>query len=155
MLHKCLKGKPDGYKVWLSKQHTGFCGTRLQTARYAWDESVGNCGPSCGEPREDAAHILVCPKEDRNQLMKESTEELEKWLIRNDNTNAEIAYWVPKYILCHGTRRFQDLGVMSGDMHHLAVSQDKIGWRNFMEGRISRYFYSIQHSISHYQHHLI
>ncbi len=34
---------------------------------------------------------------------------------------------------------------MSGDMHHLAVNQDKIGWQNFMEGRISRYFYSIQH----------
>ena len=61
MLHKCLKGKPDGYKVWLSKQHTGFCGPRLQTARYAGDESVGNCCPSCGAPREDAAHILVCP----------------------------------------------------------------------------------------------
>jgi len=34
---------------------------------------------------------------------------------------------------------------MSPEMRSLAISQDKIGWRNFMEGRISRRFYSIQH----------
>ena len=145
MLHEALKGKPDGYKVWLSKQHTGFCGTRLQTARYAGDESINNSCPCCRDSREDAAHILLCPDEDRTKLLQESTEALEKWMLTRGNTYAEIAYWVPKYILCRGTRRFQDLGVMSPEMRSLAISQDKIGWRNFMEGRISRRFYSIQH----------
>ena len=50
MPHKSLKGKPGNYKVWLSKQHTGFCGTRLQAACYAGNESVGNSCPSCGKP---------------------------------------------------------------------------------------------------------
>ena len=34
MLDSTLAKKPDGYKTWLSKQHTGFCGTRLQVSYY-------------------------------------------------------------------------------------------------------------------------
>jgi hypothetical protein len=39
---------------------------------------------------------------------------------------------------------FSQLGYMSNKMHALAESQDKIGWRNFMEGYISSHFYHIQ-----------
>ena len=28
-LYKTLDKKPDGYKIWLSKQHTGFCGLQV------------------------------------------------------------------------------------------------------------------------------
>lgn len=34
MLDAALEKKPDGHKIWLSKQHTGFCGTRLQVSYY-------------------------------------------------------------------------------------------------------------------------
>ena len=34
MLDAVLEKKPDGHKIWLSKQHTGFCGTRLQVSYY-------------------------------------------------------------------------------------------------------------------------
>ena len=34
MVDAALEKKPDGYKMWLSKQHTGFCGTRLQVLSY-------------------------------------------------------------------------------------------------------------------------
>ena len=35
---------------------------------------------------------------------------------------------------------------MSDGMRQIAVSQDIIGWRNFMEGRVSKYlFYKAQH----------
>ena len=33
-LTKTMDNKPDMYKVWLSKQHTGHCGTRVQVAHY-------------------------------------------------------------------------------------------------------------------------
>ena len=38
----------------------------------------------------------------------------------------------------------EDLGKMSAKMKMLAISQDKIGWINFIEGRISELFYDIQ-----------
>jgi hypothetical protein len=40
--------------------------------------------------------------------------------------------------------QFTQLGYMSKKMRALADSQDKIGWRNFMEGYISSHFYNIQ-----------
>jgi hypothetical protein len=143
-LDGALKSKPEGYTTWLSKQHTGFCGTRLQTARYAGDEDENNCCPCCGKPKEDAAHLLVCPDEDRTQLLKDTTEQFEQWMLRGGTTCFEIAYWVPKYILYRGTKEFAQLGMMSPAMLRLARSQDKIGYRNFMEGRISKHFYDMQ-----------
>ena len=33
-LHWALGNTPEGYKTWLAKQHTGFCGTRVQVGCY-------------------------------------------------------------------------------------------------------------------------
>ena len=126
------------YKVWLAKQHSGFCGTRTQVAYYNKEYIknkttkttifTGDVGcPNCGE-KETAAHLCVCPCEDRTRLLTEMTDDLEKWMAKGDKTNPEIAYWVPKYILFRGTKRFEDMGYMSPMMRELARSQDKIGW---------------------------
>ena len=44
-----------------------------------------------------------------------------------------------------GDKAFASLGMMSPRMRGLAISQDKIGWRNFIEECISTHFYFIQH----------
>ncbi len=44
-----------------------------------------------------------------------------------------------------GDKPFASLGTMLPRMRALALSQDKIGWRNFTEGCISTHFYFIQH----------
>jgi hypothetical protein len=44
-----------------------------------------------------------------------------------------------------GNKPFASLGGMSLRMKALVISQDKIGWQNFMEGCISTHFYFIQH----------
>jgi hypothetical protein len=44
-----------------------------------------------------------------------------------------------------GDKPFASLGTMSPKMRALAISQDKIGWRNFMKGCISIHFFFIQH----------
>ena len=43
-----------------------------------------------------------------------------------------------------GTKIMADLGGMSPQMSQLAKSQDIIGWKNFMEGRVSRHFSGMQ-----------
>jgi hypothetical protein len=30
-----MQSKKDMYKIWRSKQHTGFCGTRVQVGKYS------------------------------------------------------------------------------------------------------------------------
>ena len=138
-----MEKKPEGYKSWLSKQHTGVCGTRVQVGYYSGiDETEVGC-PNCGE-RENSKHLYQCPDEDRTAYLKEKTDELEAWLHKDGKTDCEIAYWIPKFIRCRGVNNMEDLGKMSEGMKMLAVSQDIIGWHNFMEGRISRHFYNIQ-----------
>ena len=99
--------------------------------------------PNCGR-KETAAHLCLCPSEDRTRVFIESTEELQDWLLQDDKTGRELTYWLPKYILMRGTKNMVEMGQMSPQMTCLARSQDVIGWKNFMEGRISRQFYEMQ-----------
>jgi hypothetical protein len=63
-LDLAMTSKSNMYKMWRSKQHTGFCGTRVQVGRYSGHECPDEKCPTCG-CRETAEHILTCPNEDR------------------------------------------------------------------------------------------
>jgi hypothetical protein len=143
-LDLAMTSKSGMYKIWRSKQHTGFCGTRVQVGKCSgleWpDEKCLNCG--C---RTTTEHILICPNKDRSRLLAETTEDLSKWLNQEHLTDLELVYWIPKYILMRGNKPFASLGAMFPRMKELANSQEKTGWRNFMEGCISIHFNFIQH----------
>jgi hypothetical protein len=74
------------------------------------------------------------------------TDKLVQWLEKEDKTDPELAYWIPKYILMRGEKPFEELGAMSPKMMALARSQDIIGWQHFTEGYISTHLYNIQNS---------
>jgi hypothetical protein len=56
---------------------------------------------------------------------------------------AEVLY---KYILAWGKLKFRNIDGLPGDLWQLAEEQDLIGWDNFMEGKISNQFESLQHA---------
>jgi len=137
------KNKPDTYKIWRSKQNSGFCGTRVQVGRYSGESQPDEKCPNCGQ-REIAEHLMLCPDSDRTRLLKEQVGNLHDWLVKDNNTDEELAYWIPKYLLTRGTKPFAEMGDMSVSMRELATSQDKIGWRRFTEGCISKKFHTRQ-----------
>jgi hypothetical protein len=96
-----LKNKPDMYKVWRSKQNSGFCGTRVQVGLYLGTTLPDERCPNCSR-RKMADHLLLCSNEDRTQIFIENTDKLERWLERDRITDPEITYWIPKYILMRG-----------------------------------------------------
>jgi len=119
-----MSSKSDMYKIWRSKQHTGFCGTRVQVGKKSGlecpDEKCSNCGR-----RETAEHILICPHKDRTRSLADTTNDLSKWLNHQEHlTDLELAYWIPKYILMQGDKPFDSLGTMSPRMRALTISQD-------------------------------
>ncbi len=63
-LDLAMMSKSDMYKIWRSKQHMGFCGTRVQVGKYLGLECPDEKCPNCGR-REMAEHILICPNKDR------------------------------------------------------------------------------------------
>jgi hypothetical protein len=142
-LDHALKSKPDNYKVWQSKQMSGFCGTRVQVGLYSGEMYPDKRRPNCGA-RETNFHLMQCPDEDRTRLLIKNVAELEKWMETDGRADLKLIYWIPKYILMQKDKQFTQLGYMSKKMRAPADSQDKIGWRNFMEGYISSHFYNIQ-----------
>jgi hypothetical protein len=104
-----LKSKPDNYKVWQSKQTSGFCSTRVQVGLYSGEMYPDKRFPNCGA-REIDAHILQCLDKDRTCLLIENIAELEKWMGTDGQTDPELIYWIPKYILMQNNKQFTQLG---------------------------------------------
>jgi hypothetical protein len=138
-----LKNKTDMYKIWRSKQNSGFCGTRVQVGHFSGDSCPDKRCPNCGR-RETAMHLMLCPDKDCTKLLTETVDEQTKWMAQDDRTDPEILYWIPKFILMRGDKRFSEMGAMSHQSRALAASQDLIGWRDFTERYISTHFYVIQ-----------
>jgi hypothetical protein len=131
------------YKIWRSKQNSGFLGTRVQVGCYSGDPCADEQCPNCGR-QETVMHIMLCPDDDRTKLLIKNVNKLTEWMARDNKTDPEILYWVPKYILMRGDKLFSEMGTMSAQFKAIARSQDLIGWRNFTEGYISTHFYKIQ-----------
>jgi hypothetical protein len=142
-LDLALKSKEDMYKIWRSTQHSGFCGTRVLVSRYSGEILPDKRCPNCGQ-REIAAHLMLCPDENRTRLLIDTVNELTKWMAKDNITDPEILYWIPKYILMRGDKPLSQMGFISPQFKVLANSQDLIGWRDFTEGHISTHFYAIQ-----------
>ena len=107
---------------------------------FRWgDERCPNCGR-----RETAAHLMICPDKSRTKLLTKNVNDLMAWMSQDDQTDPEILYWIPKYILMRGDRPLSAIGFMSPQFKALAASQDLIGWRDFTEGHVSTHFYTIQ-----------
>jgi hypothetical protein len=115
----------------------------VQVGLYSGEAYPDEWHPNC-RAQETNAHLMRCPDEDRTCLLINNVEELEKWMETDNKTDSELIYWIPKYILMRNSKQFAKLGHTFQKMHALAESQDKIGWRNFLEGYISMHFYSIQ-----------
>jgi len=141
-LELTLAKKPDRYGLWLSKQVSGWCATRKNIARI--QDLLDDKCPNCQQVAETSEHLNCCPDEGRTQLFKESVGLLEKWLLEDNRTNPELAFWIPKYLLFRGQKLFADMGPMSANLQRAAASQDIIGWVEFLHGKVSEEIAQIQ-----------
>jgi hypothetical protein len=74
-----LKNKADMYKIWRSKQTSGFCGTRVKVGMYLGEITLDERCPNYRR-RETAAHLMLCPEEDRTRLFIDSVDKLCRWM---------------------------------------------------------------------------
>jgi hypothetical protein len=141
-LHKVLENKPDMFGLWLSKQQAGVCATRYNIARI--QDLLDDKCPNCQLPRERSNHLNHCPDHGRTLLFKDSVASLDKWMNDKEKTDAELAYFLEKYLLFRGSRSFASLGPMSPRMKKVAASQDLIGWDEFLHGKVSLEILDVQ-----------
>ena len=99
---------------------------RVQISRYSGESIPDKRCPNCGR-RETAAHLMLCPDESRTCLLVKTVEDMAKWMSKDNITNPEIWYWIPKYILMRGSKPLAEMGFMSPQFKAFAISQDIIG----------------------------
>jgi hypothetical protein len=80
--------------------------------------------------------VLLCPEEGQVEVFMQSLLALERWLKKVD-TDPDLADSIVKYIQQQGTVSMEDI-VQEAPSRFQVVgkSQDKIGWRWFLEGMI-------------------
>ncbi len=145
-LDSVLWTKPDMFQVWLSKQSIGICATRKNMSRIQ-DLLEDKC-PNCLQPQETSQHLNRCPDQGCTLLLKDSISNLVTWMHNHNQMDPELAFWIKKYLLFHGTRSFSSLVEEGGPATPLvstaAASQDLIGWVEFLHGEVSVEFRTIQ-----------
>ncbi len=141
-----LLTKPDIFQVWLSKQSIGICATWKNMSRI--QDLLDDKCPNCLQPQETSQHLNRCPDQGRTLLFKDSISNLVIWMHDHNRTDPELAFWIKKYLLFCGTRSFSSLGEEGGPATPLvstaASSQDLIGWVEFLHGKVSVEFRTIQ-----------
>jgi len=129
---------PQLFRSFVTKQVSKFCGTNRQLARI--NASVENVCPSCGQNDEGSKHITRCQEEGRQQMLKHSVKELDDWMITTP-VDAHLRTMITRFLLAQDSKTMKEcVSGQSTILHTLAEVHDRLGWDNFVEGRISVLF---------------
>ena len=111
-----------------------FCGSNLQLSRFEYGHS--NTCPSCGDPIESSKHINRCRDVGRTDMFEHSVRDLFAWMSQH-HMDPELIVIIKKYLLGRGEVTMTDCLTLPSKFTLLAEFQDKLGWDNFLEGRIT------------------
>jgi hypothetical protein len=134
IIPKALKEFPSSFKDWLSKHVTGCCGVNRFLSK--WEPGVTNHCPCCHRFNEDIYHITTCTDAGRTTIFNQMVDELGSWLEDN-HTPPDLTEMIVLYLRGRNTVKMQDLIHYTSRYHPVAVLHDQLGWRSFLEGRIS------------------
>jgi hypothetical protein len=141
-VYDALHSVPQMFQLWACKQVWDIAGTNY--LRSKWDKSVKGWCPSCRRSRETAAHVVMCSEAGRVDTLHRTVDFMEEWLSEV-GTNPALQTCIIRY--AHG-RGYLTMSDICSDLGHqyreMAVEQDVIGWRRFMEGMISKQLVCIQ-----------
>ena len=131
---RVLKDFPSTFCDWLTKHVTGMCGVNSHLSK--WDPQVKNRCPCCKRLNENIYHITTCPDPGRVLLFRQMVDELETWLDSH-YTPFHLTDCICTYLRGRNTVQMVDLAPRGSPLHSMAVLHDRLGWRSFLEGRIS------------------
>jgi len=132
-VESAMKGFPEMFRIWVTKQVSHFCGTNRQLSRIHTD--VKNVCPSCGRRDESTRHITRCRDAGRTAMFSQSVTEIVSWL-ESKRTDPTLVSLFQQYLLGRGTVRMQSLVGRDSRFHQAARFHDQLGWDNFVEGRL-------------------
>jgi hypothetical protein len=141
-VHSALDGVPRLFQLWACKQVMGIANTNATVSR--WDKTVDPRCPSCGQVPETTEHVLMCTEAGRVKIFHQTVGLLDSWL-RRMGTDPLLRRCIMAFCTGRGYLRMQQCcGPATRTFLQMAQSQDRIGWRRFMEGMISQKMVEVQ-----------
>ena len=71
---------------------------------------------------------MLCPYDDHTRLLVKNVNELTMWMSQDNQTDPEILYWIPKYILMRGDKPLSKMGVNTSlDLEIGRPNTDRLG----------------------------
>ena len=120
------------FNRWLSKHSIGFCGVGKMLKRYNY-QSHTSC-PRCGRTQETTSHVLQCKQDSACQLWDKEVSNLHNWMIKQkmqpllaEIITHNISAW--KY-----STQINQLLPQNQHLCQALLQQDRIGWKQFIEG---------------------
>ena len=141
-VEEVMTSYPEMFQTWVTKHVSHFCGTNRQLSRI--DPAISNACPSCGCPDESPGHITKCLESGRTAMFEESIEELETWLC-SQRTGHQLTHLITSYLRARGSQTLCSLLPPNSPFALLARFHDRLGWDNFLEGRISSIWVEMRH----------
>ncbi len=93
---------------------------------------------------ETAEHVILCPEEGQVEVFMQSLQALEQWLHDVD-MDPELVDCIVEYVQRWGQESMEEtVQEMPRRFNVMGQSQDRIGWRKFLEGMISKEITGIQ-----------
>ena len=133
---------PRMFQIWASKQVHNIAATNYNLVQRG-KRDCPLC-PSCMDQIETAAHILSCKDAGRVEALLMTIDLMGEWL-EEKGTDPILLEILIEYAKGRGAVTMEEICWDKQEIYKLlAVSQDKIGWRRFMEGMISKEFGPIQ-----------
>ena len=134
---------PRLFQIWACKQVMNIAATNKNLNRRHRDGWSDRC-PCCTINVETATHVLLCPEAGRTEAFMLGTNTLELWLEKAD-TDPDLTESIVDYVRKRGTSTMEEATSEAPPrFRQMALSQDKIGWRRFLEGMISTEITAIQ-----------
>ena len=141
-VHDAVLETPRMFQIWACKQVTNIAGVNRNLAKYMKDQSP-KC-PSCDEEVETCHHVLHCNEEGRVETLLGTVQMLDDWMKRV-GTHDTLRRCLVEYARQRGNETMGQIAWGEGNkFRKLAKSMDKIGWRRYMEGMISKEVLGIQ-----------
>ena len=149
----CSKVYPSTFLAWYVK-HVFRCSGTMHDL-YRNDTNIPKlyaspgC-PCCDHHDETADHIILCTEQGRTNLYHNSVNDLVRWM-KKEQTHPTIVLLVRGYLNARGTTTMVEVWTSAGGRrddaqlgYQIAVAHDKLGWTNFVEGRISKKYVEVQ-----------
>jgi hypothetical protein len=132
---------PRMFQIWACKQVMDIAPAN---GNCPWKQNLRPLCPSCAQFNKTCSHILFCNHVGQVDALMKSIDLLEQWLEEAD-TDPVLHECIVEYARVRGQQAMMDIcRGMDFQYTKMAVKQDAIGWRRFMERMVCRSIRGIQ-----------